>query len=223
MFFEGTSTQEKNEILDDPVSSFGGLMDMLFGNLDETEEDEDMDGEEVEAESEVPCGLHDASVPFSQGPSVTIEVTSSGAMGGGDDDYEIEEDPELLMAVYDALSTPATVEAEDDAVLAVVNVQEQCAVDFDKLCIEDEATSVEFARMPSLGNDIASIFDSMRGTFMESDQPSGNLLYFRRRLMETEHEHKKLEQYSDGLKLMRQLRDSVVPMDLFRAPDAARR
>ena len=63
----------------------------------------------------------------------------------------------------------------------------------------------------------------MRGTFMESDQPSGNLLYFRRRLMETEHEHKKLEQYSDGLKMMRQLRDSVVPMGLFRAPDAARR
>ena len=41
---------------------------------------------------------------FFTGSSVTIEVTSSGAMGG-DDEYEIEEDPELLMAVYDALHT----------------------------------------------------------------------------------------------------------------------
>merc|ERR1719329_916704 len=173
MIFEGRAggleKSGSNADSEEPEGSVSGLLDMLFGNVSEDPEDETSDGDGVEGENHEPCS-HDVATPFIGGPSISIELTSSGAVGGADGDFEefdIEDDPSILMAVYDALSTPATVEAEDDAVIAVMNVQESCAADFEKLCDASSEESVGYARMPSLSSDILNIFDSMHGTFMD--------------------------------------------------------
>ena len=86
---------------------------------------------------QVPCPQHDSTVPFPMsGDEVVISMTADGADGEEDEDDIYWEDNEtnVALAIYDVLSSPASVEAEEDAADAVLGVHEECEDDFIARC-----------------------------------------------------------------------------------------
>lgn len=219
---------QRDEGVDQPQevnSGLGGLIQALFGGASENEvfvgETEESEGEEmedaivIEEDREVPCGLHDTTIEKfgNTGDSTfTVDIQTTG-----DEDYDMEEEDPMMDAVWDVLSTPQSVEAEPDAIEAIEGVQEECSADFEQLCTENESSAtLEYVGMPTFSSDIFGMFNSMHSSLLAAPtneygyEPSDNFLYLRRRLMETEREHQKLEARSEGLKKIRDIRGQVL-------------
>jgi len=213
-------TSDEPQDVPSPLARF---FETVFGNVNVSEDDNSLDEpsddtEEtfdviVEEEKE-PCGLHDVVEISSSNvnPStVTIELETTD----NSDEFD-EDDPDVMLAVCDVLSTPQSISAEDQAVDLVLSVQEECSADFGRYCTDiDTPVGLDVNNMPSFGNDISSIFNSMHSTltvptFGDEYVSEGNFFPFRRKLIETERKQKKLESRSAGLKQIREIRDKVL-------------
>jgi hypothetical protein len=211
----GTPTKE-GEALDG--SLFSDLVTKKNNIIDDSEGGSKRNVNKVE-----PCGLNDVLMPF--GGTTSTTGSSSGAVGDftitisseeGGAEVDEEEFTDALLAVSDLLSTPTSLEYEDEALDTVINVQEACSADFEKYCVTTTTsmgggTKIADFVIPTpttsdVPLDILNFFESIDATFA----PGSTLSAFSRRLMESEHNQLKLEERSRGLKLLRELRDLML-------------
>jgi hypothetical protein len=143
------------------------------------------------------------STPSPPSPNVlsySFEVGVDGSEG-------ISDDPEVLTAVADVLSTPATKSFTKKAFEAVHDVQDSCADDFALLCKENPKLGFTFS-------DVRALFDELMSSNEDVSATSTNPVatWYRRHL--TEESHAK-HAGSAGMKFLQAMKDAVEPRHIL--------
>lgn len=121
---------------------------------------------------------------------------------GNDGSDLVSDDPTVLAAVADVLSTPASKKFTAQAVEAINDVQDSCADDFALLCQEQPASlSFSFDNMRSLFDELLS---SNEDVSLSSSDPVAS--WYRRHLTEESH-HKHAG--SEGMRLLQKMKDTI--------------
>ena len=154
MSFIIKSIPQGDEEAEYPENSFTSLFDAIFGGNGVTKKQSDDDwiddyiNKRPSEGTNVPCNLQDGYATFS--------VTSGASEGEAyveddddDDDDEVDEveyldnETNVALAIYDVLSSPASVTAEQDATDAILHLQKVCEADFISKCGDEYLEDVE--------------------------------------------------------------------------------
>jgi len=157
------------------------------------------------------------------GYSISVTAGADGEEDDDDDDDDVEyldKETNIALAMYDVLSSPASVKAEQDAAEAILGVQDDCEEDFIARCTDEyyEERPSTVTLMDGIDTGIFQMFSSMQPLVGPVEH---NVHFFRRRLMESEEHQKKLARTSKGMKLLHDLRDMIVPASFTQIIESA--
>lgn len=163
---------------------------------------------------------HDVALADAEPITVTVESAGSAPSPpsstvlsysfdvGVDGSEGISDDPEVLTAVADVLSTPATKRFTKKAFEAVYDVQDSCEDDFALLCKENPELGFTFS-------DVRALFDELMSNNEDVSATSTNPVatWYRRHL--TDESHAK-HAGSAGMKFLQAMKDAVKPRHILR-------